>query len=347
MQFMRYAKMFTKRFSDQELKSASDENIQLAYSNPAFDNIGLLCIDVEFPTGKRKRCPCGTAVSIGGRFLLTAAHCIRKTRETTTISCWGHSLIKPVEFTFQLINQDGSMHSEYKIEQEFIHPQYEPESFHYDLALLKLALKPVHLSGLPVVSESNIEHLGDCIATGFGMKGERDGWFMSRDGLKRAVQIPAVIKKDNSNYCNINGYEMNDSNDGWYLEKIHDGRLAKGVSLGMSGGALINDANQLLGITSHCFTPNNGLFCEFGPWERKTYKRSIWLGNTFRKISAVLSYMSSLPVPGLNPVTGLGTIWVNINCDLYRNWLLDTMKLNSSSKEFSELVQFYDEGDPV
>ena len=54
---------------------------------------------------------------------------------------------------------------------------------------------------------------------------------------------------------------------------------------------------------------------------------------------AVLSYISSLPVPGLNPITAQATCWIDINCDLHRNWLLEAMELNSNPEEFAELSQ--------
>lgn len=333
---------FTQRFFEPKQKPASDD-VELAYSNPSFENIGLLYIDLEFPVGGRISHPCGSAVYIGGRFLITAAHCVQKTREITAISCFDYPLIKPVGFTFKRINQDGTVHSEYQIEQEFIHPEYDSKALIGDLALFKLTSKIEHLSGFQVLPESDV-NFEDCTAVGFGMKGARDEWFMSRDGLKRAF-TPQVFPSTDNFYNSVNGYELHKSHSGFHLEKNNEGPLASGLTLGMSGGGLINKDNQLLGITSQIFTPNDELFREFNPLETEQFKQSKWLSQTFSEFSAVSSYISPIPVMGLNPVTGMGNKWVNINGDFYRNWLITTMELHSSPEEYSELSRFHSGND--
>jgi hypothetical protein len=209
----------------------------------------------------------------------------------------------------------------------------------YDLALLKLASKPSHLDGLQLLFDAKFND--NFITVGFGMKGERDGCFMSRDGFKRATQIPYLYRSPGK-YCHVNGYNFIKLDEKVLLEKMKDEFVGSGVSLGMSGGALINEDNQLLGITSHSFTPSDEYFSESNPLETEQFKQSTWLRNKFSTISAVLSYISSLPVPGLNPITAQGTYWIDINCDLHRNWLLETMELNSNPEEFAEIRQFHD-----
>lgn len=317
------------------------QQIQLAYSNPLFDNIGILCIELELPTGHRISNPCGSAVYIGEGFLITAAHCIQMTREVTTISLLDYPLLKPAGFTFKLINKEGSIHSEFKIAEEFVHPDYK--SSENDLALLKLDTKIEHLTGFRV-PEMYEDYFDNCIAVGFGMKGQKDGLFMSRDGLKRAITVPAIFAQGDF-YYNINGYKLNYSNDEFHLDKIEDDPLAVGVSLGMSGGALINEKGRLLGITSHMFTPDAKLFGECNPLLTEEFKQSEWLRKTFRTSSAIFSYISSLPVIGLNPVTGTGEAWVNINRNPCRNWLLETMRQNSSWETYMGVMCQHEYGD--
>jgi hypothetical protein len=233
---------FAPNFSpDMSLEDSLKEEsfVQIAYSNRYYNNVGILCYanfyknETSFDVMEQG----GSAVYIGGRLCLSAAHC-----------CRGHSKFK--------IGFEGEDRQKvyYDVLECILHPQYKKNSnsvFVFDIAILVLDRTVAGLEGLKPCyifkkEQGYVDYL--CLTTnvGYGLHNFAFDWLQNEDGQRRAIRsyLDFLENKEGSLmlYTAPYGYLTN------WEEKRKLLPFEGASRQGMSGGAIFHDNLGLIGI---------------------------------------------------------------------------------------------------
>lgn len=140
--------------------SVKDEAlVQLAYSNPSYDNVGkLYSCRTNHLMGITGRFENGSATYIGGKICLSAAHCEAPPPPKFSL--------EPVTLHYEVAFEiNGQAKKHYKVKEFIPHPQYK-QNKNYDLAVLVLEEPIKELTGLAISEEFSTTEVcfSDCHA---------------------------------------------------------------------------------------------------------------------------------------------------------------------------------------
>lgn len=224
--------------------------VNLAYSNPMYDNVGALyfCARNEYFFSD-SIAQAGSVVYIGGRMCLSAAHCRQEEI----------SLNSSYKVGFEV---SGKKIERYDVIHFWVHPKYEENKL-YDIAVLILDKNVQGLDGIQPNYTNFAEGLyedGSHLLTyiGYGSEISSNYWFeMPLDGKRRGEQsylrnvrcnlCQPVIYSTPYGYSNKVTEEQYRNNSATRRPLIH--YQAKG-STGMSGGMTVHPVDGFIGITS-------------------------------------------------------------------------------------------------
>ena len=215
--------------------SEKEENafIDFAYSKSAYDIVGMLCI---IDTDKLQSI--GSAIYIGGRTCLTAAHCKNP-------HCPNYSVgfeTKTQEFTY------------YNVDHFIVHPEYKSNE-NYDLAVIILDRPVEGLDSLIINNDFSAEkvfrdyqHL--LTYAGYGVKFCWDDWFVSTNDDKRRKRWTCQAYTD---FCSVKPKHFGiHATPYGQFNKTKRKRPVEKYEIpcrqGMSGGGVFNEENELIAI---------------------------------------------------------------------------------------------------
>lgn len=239
----------------EEMNTFKDEAlVQLAYSQPLYDNIGMLHVSITNDiTGITLSGRLSSAIYIGGKICLTSAHCeckpFKYSLESVTIN---------YKIAFEIAGQEKK---HYKVKKFISHLEYE-QNDEYDLAVLILEEPVAGSTGLRISDEfsksekyEDEEHLLTYV--GYGAKILDDHYFLMLDDKRRALR--AYTQEHSLRKTNLRIYSTPYGQYNWSTKSRSLVDYEAGSRGGMSGGAVINSNGELVGIIygtqfSDCFT---------------------------------------------------------------------------------------------